>query len=54
MNDFDSTYFCVLVMDFLTSMGEVTNEENVRNIMDFIIDNMSSKKSNLLSKRAGF
>ena len=54
LNDFDSTYFCVLVMDFLTSMGEIPNEENVKNIMDFIIDNMSSKKSNLLSKRAGF
>ena len=54
LNDFDSTYFGVLVMDFLTGMGEIANEENVRNIMDFIVDNMSSKKSNLLSKRAGF
>ncbi len=54
MNDFDSTYFCVLVMDFLESMGEVANEENAKNIIDFIIDNMSSKKSNLLSKKAGF
>jgi hypothetical protein len=54
MNDFDSSYFCVLVMDFLTSIDEIPNEVNVRNIMDFIIDNISSKKSNLLSKRAGF
>lgn len=54
MNDFDSSYFCVLVIDFLNSIGETPDEENVKNIMDFIIDNMSSKKSNLLSKRAGF
>lgn len=54
LNDFDSSYFCVLVIDFLNSIGETPDEENVKNIMDFIIDNMSSKKSNLLSKRAGF
>ena len=54
LNDFDSTYFCVLVMDFLKSIGEEPDEENVKGIIDFIIDNMSSKGSNLLSKRAGF
>ena len=54
LNDFDSTYFCVLVIDFLKSIGEEPDEENVKGIIDFIIDNMSSKGSNLLSKRAGF
>jgi len=53
-NDFDSTYFCILVMDFLKSIDEIPTPENVKNIFDFILDNISSKKSNLLSKRAGF
>ena len=54
LNDFDSTYFCVLVMDYLKSIDEIPNQENVYSIIDFIIDNISSKGSNLLSKRAGF
>lgn len=53
-NDFDSTYLCTLVMDFLISVEEVPNTENVTNMLDFILNNISSKKSNLLSKRAGF
>lgn len=54
LNDFDSTYFCVLVMDYLKSIDEVPNEENTHSIINFIIDNISSKGTNLLSKRAGF
>lgn len=53
-NDFDSTYFAVLVIDFIKSMKEEVTEENVKNIIDYILDNITPYEVNLNSKRAGF
>jgi len=54
-NDFDSVYFTVLVMDFISKFAEETpTEKNTKTIIDFILDNIIPVKVNLNSKRAGF
>ncbi len=54
-NDFDSTYFTVLVMDFVRKYtDEDPTEKNTKSILDFILDNITSRKIDLNSKRAGF
>lgn len=53
-NDFDSVYLYHCVMQFLRSVDQDVTTENVESIIDFIIDNMSEKGANLLSKKAGF
>ena len=54
-NDFDSTYFTILVMDFIRKYtDEDPTEENTKSIFDFILDNITSRKIDLNSKRAGF
>lgn len=54
-NDFDSTYFTILVMDFIRKYtGEDPTEENTKSILDFILDNITPRKIDLNSKRAGF
>ena len=53
-NDFDSAYLYYCVIQFLRSIDQDVTTENVESIIDFIIDNMSEKGTNLLSKKAGF
>ena len=53
-NDYDSIYLVKLVIEFIQGIGESVNEKNVKKIIDFILDNMSNKRINLLTKKAGF
>lgn len=55
LNDFDSTYFTILVRDFVIKYtDEVPTEKHTKLVMDFILDNITPRKINLNSKRAGF
>lgn len=54
-NDFDSTYFTVAVIDFVKKYtDDEPSEKNVKVMLDFILDNITPRKINLNSKRAGF
>ncbi len=53
-NDFDSTYFTVLVMDFIKKIGDEPSEKNTKTIIDYILENITPYKIDLNSKRAGF
>ena len=54
LNDFDSTYFTILVMDFIKKIGDEASEKNVKTIIDYILENITPYKIDLNSKRAGF
>ena len=54
LNDFDSTYFTVLVIDFIKKIGDEPSEKNIKNIIDYILENITPNKVDLNSKRAGF
>ena len=53
-NDFDSTYLTVLVIEYIRRTEENITEKKVKKILDFILDNIGSRKMNLNSRRAGF
>lgn len=54
-NDFDSTYFTFSVIDFIKRYTEdEPSEQNAKILLDFILDNITPRKINLNSKRAGF
>ena len=54
-NDFDSTYFTILVMDFIRKYTDSEpTEENTKIIITDILKNISPREKNLNSKRAGF
>ena len=54
-NDFDSTYFTVLVMDFIRDYtSDEPTEKNTKIYLDRILNNITPRKIDLNSKRAGF
>ena len=52
-NDFDSTYFTILVIDFIKSTKEEVTEEAVKRKIDDILSYITPYKVSLNSKRAG-
>lgn len=44
-NDYDSTYFTQVVMDYLYKINKARSEENVKNIIDYILDNIYPNKA---------
>lgn len=53
-NDFDSTYFTVLVIDFLRKKDEDLSLKNVKKFLNKIINNINPWNVNLNHRRAGF
>lgn len=53
-NDYDSTCLTVLVMEYIQQTSGRMTEKEIKNKIDFILDNLSTRKFNLNFKRAGF
>lgn len=54
-NDFDSTYFTILVMDFIRNYTpDEPTEKNTKIYLNRILNNITARKIDLNSKRAGF
>ena len=53
-NDYDSSYLTVLVIEYIKRTGQKPTEKKVKETLDFVLDNLTGRKMNLNSKRAGF
>jgi hypothetical protein len=53
-NDYDSTYFTVLVIDFIKKIKQTPTEKNVKKLINYIIENCTPGDISLNYKRAGF
>lgn len=50
-NGFDDVYFTTLVIQYLRKIKEIPSKENVRKIIDYILQNITVRKIDLLSKK---
>ena len=53
-NDYDSTCLTVLVIEYIKRTSGNVTEREIKSKIDFILDNLSSRRLNLNFKRAGF
>ena len=52
LNSFDDIYFVTLVIDYLKKIKEQPNKENVKKIIDYILENINIGKVDLLTKKS--
>jgi len=51
-NDFESTAFTIIVIDYLKKINSLVSETNILKILDFILDNCyANRKLNLIAER---
>lgn len=53
-NDFDSTYFSVIVLEYMKKYMVVFTYNDFKRTMDVILDRITNKSTNIILKKAGF
>ena len=49
-NDFDSTYFCIIISDLLKNLKMKSEISNFKKLTDFIIENIHPENTNIFLK----